>query len=131
MASAAPAGVGGGIRLIDPSYVPVGVKAEVLTQSAAEAGRVEARIRLRLTNFLHPLIGNHDGRGWDFGESVFVSDIATLIKDTPGVDAVQSLTLLVNATIYGDTVPVEPHQLMAAGSSQLKIMVPQVTYALA
>jgi hypothetical protein len=131
LAQRAPAGIADGIRIITPSYVPVSVRAEIVPLSADEAGRVEARVRARLNDFLHPLSGGRDGHGWQFGEGAYLSDFAALIEDTQGVDAVRFLQLLVGQTVYGDSVLIEPHQLLAAGDAQLKIIVPSVPYALA
>ncbi|MFT3801592.1 MAG: putative baseplate assembly protein [Burkholderiaceae bacterium] len=126
-----PAGVADGLQIASPSYVRVGVRAEILPLVADDAGLVEARVRGRLAAFLHPLSGGRDGRGWDFGAAVWLSDLAALIEDTEGVDAVRLLQLMVGDTVYGDTVPVGPQQLIAAGDSQLKLIVPSVPYALA
>ena len=126
-----PAGLAGGLRLVAPSYVPVGVRADILPLRADEAGRVEARVRNRLSAFLHPLTGGPEGRGWAFGAGVYLSDLAALIEQTPGVDAVQLLQLMVGQAVLGDSVPVQPHELIAAGDSQLRIIVPSVPYALA
>jgi hypothetical protein len=127
----APAGIAGGIRIVMPSYVRVGVRAEILPLRADEAGRVEARVRARLLAFTHPLTGGPQQRGWQFGQSIYLSDVASLIEHTPGVDAVRSLQLMVGSAVYGDMVPLEPEQLIAAGDSQLKILVPSAPYALA
>lgn len=118
-----PAGVAGGVRIVAPTYVPVGVRAEILPLHADEAGRVEARVRTRLAAFLHPLTGGRDGRGRGFGDSVWLSDLAALIEETPGVDAVRLLQLMAGQSVHGDSVPLEPHQLIAAGDSQLKLLV--------
>jgi hypothetical protein len=107
------------------------VRAEILPVSADEAGRVEARVRTRLSAFLHPLSGGRDGHGFDFGTGVFLSDIAALLEDTDGVDAVQFLQLMVGRSVFGESVPLLPHQLIAAGDSQLKLVVRSVPYALA
>ncbi|MEF9404836.1 putative baseplate assembly protein [Ralstonia solanacearum K60] len=131
LAQCAPAGIAGGIRMVDPSYVAVGVRAEILPLNAQEAGRIEALVRTRLQMFLHPLAGGHDGHGWDFGQSVYLSDLASLIENTPGVDAVRFLQLMVGQTVFGDSVPLQPHQLIAAGDSELMIIVPSLPYALA
>ena len=48
LARRAPAGIAGGIRIVAPSYVGVGVRAEILPLRAEEAGRVEALVRMRL-----------------------------------------------------------------------------------
>ena len=131
LAARMPAGIAGGLQIASPSYVPVGVRAEILPLVADDAGLVEARVRARLAAFLHPLSGGRDGRGWDFGAAAWLSDLAALIEDTDGVDAVQFLQLMVGETVYGDAVPVGPDQLVAAGDSQLKLIVPSVPYALA
>lgn len=131
LAQCVPAGIVGGIRIVAPSYVAVSVRAEILPVNAHEAGPVEALVRLRLRQFLHPLAGGHDGHGWDFGQSVYLSNLASLIEDTPGVDAVRFLQLMAGPSVFSDSVPVQPHQLIAAGDSQLMIIVPSLPYALA
>jgi hypothetical protein len=131
LANCVPAGVASGVRIVEPQFVAVSVRAEILPRSADEAGRVEARVRRRLQQFLHPLTGGARGLGWDFGESVYLSDLAALIETTSGVDAVRSLQLLVGQSLYRDQIPIEPHQLITSGDSQLKLIVPQVTHAVA
>jgi hypothetical protein len=126
-----PAGVAGGLRIVAPQYVPVGVRAEILALRAGQAGQVEAAVRARLAEFLHPLRGGQDGRGWDFGQRVHLADLATLIEQIDGVDAVRFLQLMSGQSVLGDSVPVGPQQLVAAGDTQLKIIVPSVPYALA
>ena len=125
-----PAGVAGGLRAVAPHYVGIGVRAEVLPVSAQEAGRVEARLRERLKRYFHPLTGGAQGRGWQFGEAVDLSDVAALVEATPGVDAVRLLQLMVSSAVYADAVPIGPEQLSAPGDSQLKILVPSVSYVL-
>ncbi|MES2938103.1 MAG: putative baseplate assembly protein [Pseudomonadota bacterium] len=133
LAARMPAGVAGGLQLLAPGYVPVGVRAEVLPLVPDDAGRVEARLRERLSRFLHPLTGGRDGRGWQFGQPVALSDLAALLEGTPGVDAVRFLQLMVGQAVYGDTVPVGPDQLVCAGDSQLKLVIntPVGSYAAA
>ena len=127
----APAGIAGGIRIVMPRYVQVSVRAQVRPLRADEAGRVEARLRDRLLRFMHPLHGGRSGRGWDFGAAVHLSDVAALIESTPGVEAVPLLQLMVGSAAQGDSVAIEPDQLVAAGTSQLKLLVPSAPYALA
>ena len=127
----APAGVGGGIRIVLPNYVQIGVRAEILPRRVEDAGLIEARVRIALQRFMHPLAGGSDGLGWDFGEALYLSDVAALIEGLDGVDAVRTLQLMVGSAAFGDFVPMQPEQMVAAGESQLKIQVPSVSYALA
>jgi len=107
------------------------VRAEILPLRAEEAGRIEARLRARLAEFLHPLHGGREGRGWELGEGVYLSDVAALIEGTPGVDAVRFLQLQAAGALQGDRVVLEADQLVTAGDSQLMLIVPSVPYALA
>ena len=126
LAARMPAGVADRLRLAGPRYVPVGVRAEVLPRRAGDAGHVEARLREALNRFLHPLSGGADGRGWAFGQTVALSDLAALLEATEGVDAVRFLQLMVGQTVHGDTVPVAADELICAGDSQLKLVVPNL-----
>lgn len=126
-----PAGIAAGVRVLPPEYVRVGVRAEILPIDPNEAGRVEARVRALLTQFLHPLAGGSAGQGWDFGEAPYVSDVARLLERTPGVDAVRFLQLTISSSLHGDTVPVGRNALVAAGDIQLKLLVPSTAYAVA
>ncbi len=45
-----------------------------------------------MTQFLHPLTGGDEGKGWEFGRIPHESDLYGLIESIPGVDYVDSLT---------------------------------------
>ena len=62
---------------------------------------------------------------------MYLSDIAALLEETEGVDAVAFLQLMVGQAHCADRVPVDPNQLVAAGDSQLKLIVRSQPYALA
>ena len=50
------------------------------------------RIDQRITLFLHPVKGNKEGNGWDFGESLFLSGLFEFLKPTIGeLGYIQSL----------------------------------------
>ncbi|WP_341890346.1 putative baseplate assembly protein [Variovorax sp. YR752] len=131
LASRVPAGIAGGLRILAPSYVAVAVHTSLRPASPDEAATVEARVRSALIRFLHPTRGAHDGHGWDFGRSVYLSDVAMLIRAVPGVAVIEALQLLAGSALCGDSVPIEPGQLVCAGELQLKIVLPSVNHALA
>jgi len=126
-----PAGIAGGLFVVAPSYVAVGVHASLQPAVPDEAATVEARVRSALIRFLHPTSGARDGRGWAFGRGAWLSDVAALIRSVPGVAVIETLQLLVGSVLCGDGVPVEPGQLVCAGELQLKIVLPRVSHALA
>ena len=126
-----PAGIAGGLRVLAPSYVPVSVRADIHPAPSEEPASVEARVRSALVGFLHPASGGSNGRGWEFGRGIYLSDLAALICGIQGVAAVESLEMMVGYVMYGDAIPIEADQLICAGEMQLKLIVPSVPYALA
>lgn len=81
------------IRLIGPGYVRVGVEAAVKFISISNSKIIEGRIMENLKQFFHPLTGGPEGRGWDFGRNVYLSEIYQVIENTDGVDYVTGLAL--------------------------------------
>jgi len=110
--------------------VAVSVRADIRPGADDEPGDVETRVRSALTRFLHPVSGGADEYGWTFGRGIYLSDVAALVCGIRGVAAVESLRLMVGQVIYGDAIPIAPHQLVCAGEMQLKLIVPSVPYAL-
>jgi hypothetical protein len=120
----APADVagGGGIDVVAPDYLPLDVIATLAPARATDAGAVEIRARAALTTFLHPLRGGPDGRGWDLGRDVFVSDVARILGAVEGVDHVEDLEILVDGSIQGDSVPVGPERIVVPGKILLRLV---------
>jgi len=117
-----PAAIVGQITLVPPTYTPVGIRADIVPFHADEAALVEARVRASLTAFLHPLTGGTAGTGWDFGQPVYLSQIAALIEAVDGVDFVSLLQLIVDDGVAGDLVAVDPGSLITEGDHQLKLV---------
>jgi hypothetical protein len=123
LAASVPAAIAGSILLEAPTYTALSVRADIVPLQADEAALVEARIRDRLATFLHPLLGGAEGSGWDFGQPVYQSQIATLLEATEGVDYVALLQLLVNDGVVGDDATIPPGALVTQGDHQLKLVV--------
>jgi hypothetical protein len=124
--AAVPAAIVGNILLSGPNYTALSVRAEIVPLDAEDAAMVEARLRDALTTFLHPLTGGVNGTGWDFGQPVYLSQIATLLEAVEGVDYVSLLQLLVDDGVVGDFATIGPNALVTQGDHQLKLLAQQV-----
>jgi hypothetical protein len=111
------------IHITGPDYLLVEVEIEVVPQRPSDAALVEAQVRAALARFLHPLVGGPQGRGWDLGRDVFISDVAALIERTPGVDRVNELALLLNGEVQGERVRVADMQMVSAGQTRVSVVV--------
>lgn len=128
LAGRAPAAVAGRIRVIGPAYSPVSVRAEIIPHDPADAALVEARVRAGLNGFLHPLTGGQESLGWDFGQPLYLSQIAQVIETTPGVDYAKEIVLGLQPAadnglvrVFNEYVPVDAGTLVCAGTHEIKI----------
>jgi hypothetical protein len=115
LAARVPAAAVGGIAVVGPDYLPIGVAAALIPLDPAAGGVVKAAVLAALQDFLHPLRGGPEGRGWPFGRDVFQGDVAAALERVPGVDSVVTLDLLVDATPRGERVAVPPDRIVVAG----------------
>lgn len=116
-----PAAIAGQIRIAGPEFVLVGVSCAIVPLIADDAAPVEARVRDNLNAFLHPVTGGPADEGWHFGEAVYLSQIATLIEQTDGVDCAIELRMTVDGAMFDEFVPVDENALVAAGDHEIKI----------
>jgi hypothetical protein len=125
LAARAPATVARRIKVVGPRYQAVSVVAEIVPSRPEDAGAVEIEVRRRLDAFLHPLRGGRDGRGWQVGQAVPLSQVAALIEGTDGVDYAHDVTLQVEGARHGDEVPGQPGTLAAPGDHEIRMTLRQ------
>jgi len=82
------------LRVLPPNYVKIAVEAEVSVRQGYGTDTTEAKAAEALNQFLHPLAGGPEGRGWPFGRTVYVSEIYEVLEGVAGVDAVANVRLL-------------------------------------
>ncbi len=112
------------IEVIGPDYLPVDVTAAIAPEDPSQAGTVESAALDALAAFLHPLYGGPGGQGWELGRGVFVSDVAAVLGDTPGVDYVEELKLFVNGVLQADKVEVPAGKIVVAGQLLVSLILP-------
>jgi predicted phage baseplate assembly protein len=73
------------LYVVAPSYRQVEVDAQVIAQTTSNNDQVAQAVQQSLLNFFNPLTGGKNGTGWDFGGTIYFSDIYRTILNTPGV----------------------------------------------
>lgn len=81
------------VHVIAPEYVTISLKCQVHLLKHTSQVRTEDRVRKKLKEFLHPIKGGPDGKGWSFGRPVFPSEISQIIDGVEGVDYVSHVSL--------------------------------------
>ncbi|MEF2967750.1 putative baseplate assembly protein [Paenibacillus sp. M1] len=95
-----------GIEVIGPDYVRIGIDANVTFTSMEQRKVVEGQIIDNLKAFFHPLTGGDGNTGWDLGKNLYVSEVYSVIKNTPGVDYVSDIAA--HASVQCLTLRLEP-----------------------
>lgn len=116
-------------NVIAPEYVRISVRAKLTTRQTAYANRIEENAIAKLGTYLHPLEGKTDGSGWDFGESVCVSDVALWLERIEDVESISTLEIvmesannrLVLTTSKNHVVELPPYALIASGEHLIKV----------
>jgi hypothetical protein len=76
-----------------------------------------------LDAYFHPLHGGPDGTGWPLGRDVFRAEVMQVIDETPGVDHVRSLELVVEGCeATCGNVCLRPRSLVASGAHQVEVL---------
>ncbi|PWB50737.1 MAG: putative baseplate assembly protein [Candidatus Methanoperedenaceae archaeon] len=81
------------IHVLRPEYIRIDSEVTVKPLLINESSIVMENVKNRLRTFLDPVSGGKYGTGYDFGERIYVSDIACVIEDTEGVDYVGDINV--------------------------------------
>ena len=111
------------IRVVGPRYLSVSVRAVIVPLDADQAALVEERARAAINRFLHPIVGGVTDNGWQFGETVPLSRLATMLEALPGVSHAQGLVLAADGALYADFARPGPDMLPSAGAHELVLKI--------
>ena len=113
-----------GVHVKKPEYVEVSVNAVVKIKRGYELEK--GGIEEALETFLHPLKGGPEKKGWQFGRSLFKSEIYELIDGTEGVDCVKGIDMIDGKYRYdGEKIKISECGLVCSGKHSIRITGPE------
>jgi hypothetical protein len=86
-----------------PKYKEIEIEARVIARPTANSGQVAESLQKMLLAYFHPLTGGKDNTGWEFGGTVYFSEIYRRILDTDGVARLEAGS--VNTYVDGQRQP--------------------------
>ena len=101
--------------VIPPEFEQITVEATVVIHPKYVPKTVENNVKKRLNKVLHPTKGGAKGKGWDFGRSVYISEIYEMIDHVKGVDYVTDV--LINGKKEDKKIP--EHYLVFSGEHEI------------
>lgn len=90
------------IYVLEPNYKGIDVKLEVVVDDWSLASTLKNKIQEKLDEFLHPISGRDDSKGWLFGEVPTLSDILTLLAKFDGILYVKGAEIVMDGTLLYD-----------------------------
>lgn len=109
------------VNVDGPFYMKINVSVDVFVVSIDVSSKVEREVRKKMNAFFHPLTGGPEGKGWEFGRDVSVSDIYALLEDIDGVDHVENLKIGAEGADGEDVLEIKRNFLVANGIHAVKI----------
>ena len=113
--------IGTRVVVTGPTYRDLFVRARVRPFPGTDPAELSRRIAAALDAFFDPLTGGPEGGGWPFGRDVYRSEVLQVIDETPGVDHVLSLELVVDGEGRCSNVCLGATGLPAAGTHEIEV----------
>lgn len=83
----------GRLKVTGPFYYKVNAKISLITTDSKALNEIEAKIKTKIEEFLHPLKGGKKGTGWEFGQLPSDSDFYLLLSNLNGVSYIKKVDL--------------------------------------
>ncbi len=83
------------LHIDNPEYVSIAITADLIIKDGANPEKVKKQAEAEVQMFFSPLnSGTYwQGKGWEFGRSVYISELYKLLDDLEGVDYVKKLQI--------------------------------------
>ncbi|MFC1944160.1 putative baseplate assembly protein [Chloroflexota bacterium] len=81
------------LEITVPKYVPVAVEARIKGNPETDYNKVADEIEQALYNYINPVYGGPDGKGWPFGGGISLSQLYAMIQMTSDFDYIRDIKL--------------------------------------
>ena len=113
------------LYVIGPTYRQVQVIGNVIAQPTANVGQVALTLQQNLLNYFNPVTGGTLGQGWDFGGTIYFSEVYRQILISPGVlrIAANAITIVVDGKpqLAGQDIALNPNELVYSTSHTITV----------
>jgi hypothetical protein len=113
------------VYVVAPTYRKVLIEADIVVRPDADLSEVKHALDDGLTKYFSPLFGGNEGTGWDFGGTIFYSEVYRIILQTPGVSRIKDNNLIIwldneRQPICRD-VPIGPRELLYSDGHNIRV----------
>jgi predicted phage baseplate assembly protein len=113
------------LYVIGPTYRQVEIIGNVIAQPTSNAGQVAQQLQTNLLAYFNPLTGGVLGQGWEFGGTIFFSEVYRQVLISPGVlrIAANAITIVVDGKPQpaGQDIALNPNELVYSTSHSITV----------
>lgn len=80
-------------HVIETDYLEISTTVEIIAEDKVDFYELETTLQLRLKEFLNPISGNYNKKGWDIGDIPTATIIYNYIKVVEGVKAINKFSI--------------------------------------
>lgn len=120
--------VPGKVRVIEPAYIEISVTATLVVSDLEDVVPVEQEAIQKLEQFLQPIDGNHNRKGWEIGQILHESVFFSLLKMLRNVKYVEQLYLTIVCKEDGQRREISfqewenmPHGIITSGRHEINV----------
>jgi predicted phage baseplate assembly protein len=119
--------IGARVVVEPPAYQGVTVVAALVARPWSDPARLQRQATQTLYDYLHPITGGMDARGWPFGRPVLLGEIFAVLQALPGVELVEDVRLFAANPLTAERGPsaqrvdVSPHALVYSYGHQVRV----------
>ncbi|MFZ3384004.1 MAG: putative baseplate assembly protein [Candidatus Methanoperedens sp.] len=116
------------VHVIKPEYIKISVKCKVRLTKKSSQDVVSQRIITKLADFLNPITGGSQGKGWPFGRPVYPSEIyQELRNDVEGIDFISNVLIAsssgkLSKPFQKDAIVIPPSGLVISGEHDVEFI---------
>jgi hypothetical protein len=104
----------------EPVYSPIKIYIEITCLTSSKSSLIIKKLRKNIQDFLDPVTGGDDKKGWPYGRPVSIYELFRIIEETEGVDHADKVILddnpdLKNRKIEGLIDPIDISIKVAGG----------------
>jgi hypothetical protein len=104
------------VEVEPPQYTKVNVVIDVQTRYQ-DPDSLKTKIRTKVKNFLHPVYGGEEQKGWEFGEDIHISQLYMLLSEMEGIERIDSIYFSGKKT----TVTIDKNVLPTSGTHAISV----------
>jgi hypothetical protein len=113
------------VYVVPPVYRKIHIEAQIIARPQADLAQVKQAVETNLTTFFHPLNGGDEGLGWEFGRTIFYSEVYRIILQSSGVDRIDNNQLVIllddEAQPFCRDVPLNLGELLYSGTHDITV----------